>query len=363
MIPTKRMRSPAAVVRGREHHPTAARPYDTSAMTEGSPSHEISRSPRPVSQQRYAMRRLVVVAALGLGLFGAVKGASSVIDRQGDGPEVDASGTTPSTTVAAGASDGTSAQVAAVTTPPTPPLTEPDETGPPTEDNPAEVLIVGDSDAGTFFPYLQGILGETGVVDAEVDYVVSSGLARPDFHDWPAHLADTLDGSDPDIVIVTFGGNDAQGITEPCPNGAGSCGVNVVVPQATAENAAEWKAEYASRVGAVMDLLTENPDRRVIWVGIPNAQDPEFTALLQVQDQAVRQALESYPDAVFVDTWEIFDGRNGGIAELVVDPRDGTAKPVRQSDGFHLNADGAEILAIDIAAQVETILEDLGADL
>ena len=42
----------------------------------------------------------------------------------------------------------------------------------------------------------------------------------------------------------------------------------------------------------------------MIWVGIPNAQDPEFTARLQIQDQAVRQALEDYPDAVFVDTWE-----------------------------------------------------------
>ena len=73
------------------------------------------------------------------------------------------------------------------------------------------------------------LLDETGLVDVELDYVVSSGLARPDFHDWPAHLADTLDTSDPDIVIVTFGGNDAQGLTEPCPNGAGTCGLDVVV--------------------------------------------------------------------------------------------------------------------------------------
>ena len=112
------------------------------------------------------------------------------------------------------------------------------------------MLIVGDSDAGTFAPYLERLLDETGLVDVELDYVVSSGLARPDFHDWPAHLRDTLGSSDPDIVIVTFGGNDAQGLTEPCPNGAGSCGVNVVVPQATESNAAEWTAEYARRVAS-----------------------------------------------------------------------------------------------------------------
>jgi hypothetical protein len=278
---------------------------------------------------------------------------SELIDRQGDAPEADASGTVSPTVQPTPTS----------TAPTTPPPTEPEETGPPTEDNPAEVLIVGDSDAGTFAPYLERLLDETGVVDVELDYVVSSGLARPDFHDWPAHLRASLASSDAEIVIVTFGGNDAQGLTEPCPNGEGSCGVNVVVPQATAANAAEWTAEYARRVAEVMDIIGEDQERRVIWVGIPNAQDPAFTARLEIQDRAVRAALEDFPDAVFVDTWEIFDGRNGNIAELVVDPRDGRAKPVRQSDGFHLNADGAEILAIDIAAQVESILEDLGADL
>jgi hypothetical protein len=249
------------------------------------------------------------------------------------------------------------------TTPPTPPPTEPEQTGPPTKDNPADVLIVGDSDAGTFAPYLEGLLDETGLVDVELDYVVSSGLARPDFHDWPAHLRDTLSSSDPDIVIVTFGGNDAQGLSEPCPNGAGTCELSVVVGQASASNASEWTSEYARRVAEVMDIMLGDAERRVIWVGIPNAADTAFTERLRIQDEAVRQALEDYPDAVFVDTWERFDGRNGGIAELIVDPRDGRAKPVRQSDGFHLNEDGAEILAIDIAGQVEAILEDLGAEL
>ena len=301
----------------------------------------------------------------GLIVFGAVKGVGALTD----GPE--AAGEEPAPTEPAGASAEGAGAVAVVntatpttaTTPPTPPPTEPEQTGPPTEDNPADVLIVGDSDAGTFAPYLEVLLDETGLVDVELDYVVSSGLARPDFHDWPAHLRDTLETSDPDIVIVTFGGNDAQALTEPCPNGSGSCGPSAVVGQATAENASEWTAEYATRVSAVMDLILEDPERRVIWVGIPNAQDPAFTARLEIQDQAVREALQGYPPAVFVDTWEIFDGRNGGIAELVVDPRDGKAKPVRQSDGFHLNTDGAEILAIDISSEVESILEDLGADI
>ena len=111
-----------------------------------------------------------------------------------------------------------------------------------------------------------------------------------------------------------------------------------------------------------MDIVLEDPERRVIWVGIPNAADPRSRPAWRSRTRRCARRCSDYPDAVFVDTWEIFDGRNGGIAELVVDPRDGKAKPVRQRDGFHLNADGAEILAIDIAAEVEAILEDLGAD-
>jgi hypothetical protein len=298
---------------------------------------------------------------LGLLIFGAVKAVGSLSADDTPEPQADASGEVSTTSTAVSVSPAALAPT--TTTPPTTPQTEPEETGPPTKDNPAEVLIVGDSDAGTFAPYLERLLDETGLVDVQLDYVVSSGLARPDFHDWPAHLRDTLSTSDPDIVIVTFGGNDAQGLSEPCPNGAGTCQLSVVVGQATESNKAEWTAEYERRVAEVMDIMLADPDRRVIWVGIPNAKDPAFTARLQVQDQAVRQALEDYPNAVFVDTWERFNGRNGGIAELIVDPRDGRAKPVRQSDGFHLNEDGAEILAIDIADEVESILTDLGAEL
>src|SRR5204862_49519 len=71
---------------------------------------------------------------------------------------------------------------AASTVPPTVPPTT--AAGAPSADHPARVLVIGDSDAGTFGPYLKQVLDETGVVSTTVDYKVSSGLARPDFFDW-----------------------------------------------------------------------------------------------------------------------------------------------------------------------------------
>ena len=47
--------------------------------------------------------------------------------------------------------------------------TEPVNTGPATAADPAKVFIVGDSDAGTFGPYLERLLDATNIVDTELD--------------------------------------------------------------------------------------------------------------------------------------------------------------------------------------------------
>jgi hypothetical protein len=334
--------------------------------------------PRPqrrrVSRRRYLARRVGVAAVLGLGVFGVVKGAGALTG--GDGEPV-AEGTGAPTSGVAGASTAapgstvpaaatgstvstlsTASTVAAVaSTAPAPPTTEaPEETGPPTEDHPARLLVVGDSDAGTFGPYLEQLMDDTGVVETDVDYKVSSGLSRPDFFDWPAHVRAKLAEVDPDIVVVTFGGNDAQGMA----TDAGEFPADWADPVGERTT---WFPEYERRVGDFVDLLLTDPDRTVIWVGIPNDNNPVVTKRMRVQDQAVRAALASRPEVLFVDTWKRFSGRDGNWAEYVIDPRDGKGKAVRASDGFHLNENGAEILALDIADVVRDDLQSRGADL
>ncbi len=236
---------------------------------------------------------------------------------------------------------------------------EPADTGPPTSSNPAEVYIVGDSDAGTFGPYLETLLDGTLVTTTELNYKVSSGLARPDFFNWPVELAVKLPEVDPDIVVVTYGGNDSQGLTVPELTSAG--GPDFIIGDPV-QNEAEWTEEYQRRAGEVMDLLLGD-DRHVIWVGIPNDDNADVTAKLAIQDRAAKAAAAERPDVVFVDTWTRFSGRDGGWAEFVIDPRDNTGKDVRADDGFHLNQNGAEILAIDIAIEVQKELRAMGAAL
>ena len=155
--------------------------------------------------------------------------------------------------------------------------------------------------------------------------------------------------------MVTFGGNDAQGMATPPASSRPSWPIRLV-------HGTPGVPEYQRRAGEFVDLLTGD-ERTIIWVGIPNDNNPEVTRRLAVQDEAVRAALAERPDVIFVDTWRRFSGRDGNWAEYVIDPRDGKGKDVRADDGFHLNENGAEILALDIANVIRADLEERGAEL
>ena len=291
------------------------------------------------------MRRLLVLGVAALLLVGVVMAAKTAFG--GDAAATDGSAPTSTTasTVVGGAAAAT--DPAATTEPATTTTTSPPETYVPSAEHPATVYIAGDSDAGAFGPSLMSSLKETGVVDSTLDYKVSSGLARPDFYDWPAHLRETIPKVNPQIVVVTWGGNDAQDI--------------LIDGRSRGTTTEEWKAEYGARVGEVMDYLTAD-GRTLIWVGIPNAVDPNFTSrLAPLRAVTMEQAAARPGKVVYIDTWQRFTGRDGGYAEYVVDPRDGKVKAVRQDDGFHLNVTGAEILSLDIAAAVEADLRARGA--
>jgi len=300
-------------------------------------------------------RAVVLVVAVGL-VYGVVRLGGAMFG--GDGGHIAASNTSApaGTSVPSTGADPAPTDPAAATTSPTSStsttLPPPKPITAPTTDNPAVLYVAGDSDAGTFGPYLETLMKQTGVVKIVLDYKVSSGLARPDFFDWPAHFAAEVPEVNPDIVVVTFGGNDAQGLTD--------LGGKFVVGQPTGNGDDAWRAEYGKRVGAVMDYLAGG-NRVLIWVGIPNHVDPQVTARMQVQDEVVKAEAAKRPKVVVIDTWARFSGRNGGYGEYVVDPRDGVGKDVRGTDGFHLNTTGAEILALDIAETIRAELRTRGA--
>lgn len=310
------------------------------SQTNGTPRVRRRRGPGP---HIYAVRRLLVlVASIGVlaGAFSLVNALTGDDDVQSSAHDSTATSSTSSTVAATTTTGSTTTTVKEVTVP--------------TPQNPAELLVMGDSDAGNYGPALQRLLADSGLVITAVDYHIASGLARPDFFDWPVYMRQLVPQINPDIVVVTFGGNDAQGLRN--ADGVWVVGHN----PGQGKDDTNWRAEYGRRVGETMDYLMEG-NRTLIWVGITNDDEAINTARLKVQDEVVREQVALHPGVLFVDAWTLFSSADGGWVEAIVDPRDGVGKDVRRADGFHLNDAGAEILAWKIEAVVLDELRARGA--
>jgi hypothetical protein len=248
----------------------------------------------------------------------------------------------PGSGAAAGAETGAAtaspSSGAAAATTATAPSTSVD-TSPVLDDGKQVVYVGGDSQAQALGPSLEQLLAG-GSVEAVTDYKVSSGLTRPDFFDWPAHLQKKVAELRPDVVVAVFGGNDAQPIE--------------IDGKPVAMDDPRWAEEYGRRVGETMDFLAAD-GRTVVWVGVPNAEDDGFTKRLAVLHDVMRTEAAKRPQVRFVDAWDLFSGPNGGYASYIVDD-DGQAKLMRANDGFHLNVTGAQRLARAVQVQVQDAL-------
>jgi uncharacterized protein len=283
----------------------------------------------------FLVRRIIVCAAV-VALIVAVATSFGSDKNDGHAAGVDTGSGTPSdvvtvATTSAGGEPVTSAAPVIRT---------------PTTTDPARVLLVGDSDAGGLSPFLERALKADGLTSVTTDYKVSSGFVRPDFFDWPARLAATLPTANAEIVVAVFGANDGQPFLDMPGNPVDS---------------SEWRAEYGKRISAAMDLLSAG-GRTVIWVGVPNGRDPSLTAALAVQNDVVREQVAQHPGVIFVDTWRYFSGIRGAFSPLVLDPRNGDYVETRKdSDGFHLNTVGEEILAAYVGDDINAVLQQRGA--
>lgn len=249
-----------------------------------------------------------------------------------------------------GAGDAASPLPTPVTTAPvatTIPIADPDTADPPespgttvperrrpTAEEPLRLWILGDSMMQVVGQSLVNAAGGTGVIDATLEYRVSTGLTRPDYFDWPGRMVELMSGGPSDAVVVMFGANDAQGIvTSQGPTDFGTD---------------PWIAEYRARVAPVMDFLAAD-GRRVYWVGQPVMRSERFSGRMAALNDVYRSEAERRTDVTYVDSWAVF-GPDGGYAAYLDDGSGPTL--VRQSDGIHLTRAGGDRLAAVVLAAI-----------
>jgi hypothetical protein len=213
-----------------------------------------------------------------------------------------------------------------------------------TADQPLRMFIGGDSMVGQFGPMLENEAEASGLVQVtQVVYEFSSGLTRPDFFDWPVVLRQIDAEQDPEVMVLFFGGNDAQSIR------IDGTWFDFGSP--------EWVAEYRDRVRSVMQEL-DSAGRDVYWMGLPIVRSSEFRERVEVMNEIYRSQADVFEFVTFVDSWPVFVGPDGEYSEYLTD-EDGDLVDMRLNDGIHLTTAGAIRLA-KVTFDVITNTWDLG---
>jgi hypothetical protein len=211
----------------------------------------------------------------------------------------------------------------------------------PTPARPLRLWVGGDSITETFGTQLVRVAQSTGLFTTTLDYHISTGLSVPTYFNWPLHLTqDVIPKVDPEVVVIMFGANDGQ---------------NIQMPDGRILTAfsPEWQAEYAKRVGAVMDLLrSPTGDRLVLWAGPPPMGPHTGVHGMDLVAHIDWQQAQSRPWVRYVDTWVYFSDAQLQYQHYLPTAA-GTSVGLRQADDIHMSDLGGTRLSW-------VVLDDLG---
>ncbi len=207
-------------------------------------------------------------------------------------------------------------------------------------DNRFELWVVGDSMVQFFGDTFVSLAETSALVQATSEPVLASGLSRPDYFDWPTRIAEIMTNHDPDAVVVMFGGNDAQ---------------NIRAADGNWHERFEdfWLQEYRRRIARVMDLVTSDKDRILLWVGQPPMRRQGFDQRMQLVNNLYRTEAAGRERVRYVDLRELFTDSSGKYAKYLPD-ESGKLVDVRLSDGVHLSHWGGEWLSALLLQELRT---------
>jgi hypothetical protein len=211
----------------------------------------------------------------------------------------------------------------------------------PTPTRRLRVAIVGDSLAAglgyfaerVFHPRLVRVSGQGRI---------STGLARPDYFNWPFTMRRIVKRFDPDLVVVMLGENDHQSLQDVHGNRSAQIGTTA------------WPAEYRERVLQLMRIGTSG-GAKLIWAGLPVASDGRFREHSRRQNDVFEFASSIVNDVAYFDSWDRFRAPGGGYTAYFREG--GRVILVREGDGLHFNATGYTIVTREIA---ELAVEEFG---
>jgi uncharacterized protein len=200
----------------------------------------------------------------------------------------------------------------------------------PTRDNPLRVLVVGDSFGGDLAIGMERNLDLSFVLLAQ-DWQISTGLSNSKYVNWQPRIRADVRKFRPDVVAVMIGGNDFLPVQ--LPNGS-----NV-----SFSHVSEWKPAYSARVRRFISGATST-GARLLWVGLPIMGSATYSHIVERLNAMYARVTAHYPNATYIDTWDLFADKNGHYAAYLPDAN-GNLQQVRRPDNEHIATAGNDRLA------------------
>lgn len=195
-------------------------------------------------------------------------------------------------------------------------------------------LLLGDSNMyGAFGHIMRAQLRSLGY-DVRIKGRPSSGLARPDFWNWPEMGRALVRKYRPQVVIIIFGGNDGQRLR--ADNGIYKDGIPWT-------DEARWRVEYERRLVALADSLMDGatPSSRAVFILSPtNRRPPKARAKMGRIVELQRRVLAKRNDVTWINTFKLSSDGQGDYLRY---GRGWTGAHVklRRRDGIHMTREGA----------------------
>ena len=203
----------------------------------------------------------------------------------------------------------------------------------PTPDRKLRVAIVGDSLAAGLGYFAERVF-RPRLVTVSGQGRISTGLARPDYFNWPYTMRRIVDRFDPDLVIVMLGENDHQSLQDLRGNREALIGT------------AGWPPAYRERVLRMMRIATSR-GAKVVWAGLPISADFRLRVHSGRQNDIFEFAASISSNVAYFDSWDRFRDPRGGYTAYF---REGNRVIlIREGDGLHFNAVGYTLVAREIA--------------
>jgi lysophospholipase L1-like esterase len=203
----------------------------------------------------------------------------------------------------------------------------------PTPDRKLRVAIVGDSLAAGLGYFAERIFLPR-LVRVSRQGRISTGLARPDYFNWPYTMQRIVDRFDPDLVIVMLGENDHQSLQ------------SVHGEREAVIGTSEWPLAYRERVLTMMRIATSR-GAKAVWAGLPISADYRLRDHSRRQNEIFEFAANISTNVAYFDAWDRFREPGDGYTAYFREGR--RVILIREGDGLHFNAIGYTILAREIA--------------